>query len=247
VTDSRSSSLNPGERTLIVVPTYNERANITELLAKIFAHLPDAEVLVVDDKSPDGTADLVDELRETHSRLHLLRRDGPRGLGYAYTAGIRYGLDNGFDVIGTMDADLSHDPTHLPAMFGLLSNADVVIGSRYVRDGGTVNWSVYRVALSWTANKFASALLRIPAHDITSGFRLYRRGALEWLRTKEVKSTGYSFLAELLYRAYRGAKIVEHPIIFHDRTNGVSKLHRREIYLGAMNLMRLKFTREPRS
>jgi dolichol-phosphate mannosyltransferase len=244
VTDSRSSSLSFGERTLIVVPTYNESANMTELIAKIFAHLPDADVLVVDDQSPDGTAELVDKLRDAHSRLHLLRRGGPRGLGYAYTAGIRYGLDNEFTVIGTMDADLSHDPAHLPAMFALLSKADVVIGSRYIRDGGTVNWSVYRVALSWTANKFASALLRIPAHDITSGFRLYRRSALEWLRTTEIKSTGYSFLVELLFRACRGgAKIVEQPIIFHDRINGVSKLHRREIYLGAMNLMRLKFSR----
>ena len=244
MTDCRSSSLSAGERTLIVVPTYNEGANIPELIAKIFAHLPDADVLIVDDQSPDGTAELVDKLRDTHSRLHLLRRNGPRGLGYAYTAGIRYGLDNEFAVIGTMDADLSHNPAHLPGMLALLSNADVVIGSRYIRDGGTVNWSIYRVALSRTANKFASSLLRIPAHDITSGFRLYRRGALEWLRTTEIKSTGYSFLAELLYRAYRGgAKIVEHPIIFHDRINGVSKLRRREIYLGAMNLMRLKFSR----
>ncbi|MFN2622110.1 MAG: polyprenol monophosphomannose synthase [Chthoniobacterales bacterium] len=243
MTDSGSSSRSFGEQTLIVVPTYNESANIAELIAKIFAHLPEVHVLVVDDNSADGTAELVQKLRDTYSRLHLLRRDGARGLGHAYTAGIRHGLDNRFAVIGTMDADLSHDPAYLPAMFALLSNTDVVIGSRYVHDGGTVNWSVYRVALSWTANKFASALLQIPAHDITSGYRLYRRGALEWIHTTEVKSTGYSFLAELLYRAYRGgAKIAEHPIVFHDRTNGVSKLHRREIYLGAINLIRLKFS-----
>jgi dolichol-phosphate mannosyltransferase len=231
-------------RTLIVVPTYNESGNIVELVRRIFASLDHVHVLIVDDNSPDGTAEIVEQLRDSYPQLHLLRRDGERGLGRAYTAGIKYGLDNGFDVIGTMDADLSHDPAHLPAMRALIQNHDVVIGSRYVRDGGTVNWSVSRIALSWTANKFASVLLQVPAHDITSGYRLYRRGALEWIRTTEVKSTGYSFLGELLYRAHRGgARIAEHPIVFHDRTMGVSKLHRREIYLGAINLLRLRLSR----
>jgi dolichol-phosphate mannosyltransferase len=153
-------------------------------------------------------------------------------------------MDVGFEIIGTMDADLSHDPAYLPAMLALLRTHDVVIGSRYMRDGGTVNWSLYRILLSWLANKFAAFLLQIPAHDITSGYRLYRRHALEWIRTTEIKSTGYSFQGELLYRAYRaGARITEHPIVFHDRTMGVSKLHRSEIYLGALNLLRLRFSR----
>ena len=143
-----------------------------------------------------------------------------------------------------MDADLSHDPAYLPPMLALLERCDVVIGSRYIRDGGTVNWGIGRILLSWLANTFAAILLQIPAHDVTSGYRLYRRNALEWIRTTEVKSTGYSFLGELLYRAHRaGARIVEHPIIFHDRTLGVSKLHRREIYLGALNLLRLRFSK----
>jgi len=229
---------------LIVVPTYNESANIPELVRRIFAVLDHVHVLIVDDNSPDGTADVVERLCESHPRLHLQRRVGERGLGHAYTVGIRYGLDNGFQIIGTMDADLSHDPIHLPAMRALLHRSDVVIGSRYVRDGGTVNWTIRRILLSWTANTFAAALLQIPAHDITSGYRLYRRQALEWIRTSEVKSTGYSFLGELLYRAYRGgARIAEHPIVFHDRTMGISKLHRREIYLGAINLLRLRFSR----
>jgi dolichol-phosphate mannosyltransferase len=233
------------ERTLIVVPTYNESANVPELVRQIFANLDDdGDVLIVDDNSPDGTADIVERLREDHAHLHLLRRNDERGLGRAYTAGIHYGLENGFEIIGTMDADLSHDPAHLPAMRRLLQSNDIVIGSRYVRDGGTVNWTVGRIMLSWTANKFAAGLLQIPAHDITSGYRLYRRQALEWIRNTEVKSTGYSFLGELLYRAHRaGARIAEHPIVFHDRTMGVSKLHRREIYLGAINLLRLRFSR----
>jgi dolichol-phosphate mannosyltransferase len=232
------------ERTLIVVPTFNERANIGELLRGIFSQVNGIHALVVDDNSPDGTADFVESLKEPHPNLRILRRTDERGLGRAYTAGILYGLENGFHIIGTMDADLSHDPAYLPAMLESLGNNDVVIGSRYIPGGGTVNWGIHRRLLSWFANQFAATLLRVPAHDITSGYRLYRRDALEWIRDTEVKSTGYSFLGELLYRAYRGgARIAEHPIVFHDRTMGVSKLHRREIYLGALNLLRLRFSR----
>jgi dolichol-phosphate mannosyltransferase len=232
------------ERTLIVVPTFNERANIGELVRQMFAQLNDVHVLVVDDNSPDGTADFVADSSKDYRNLQVLRRPNERGLGRAYTAGILHGLANGFEIIGTMDADLSHDPAYLPAMLALLRNHDVVIGSRYVPGGGTVNWGLHRRLLSWFANRFASTLLQIPAHDITSGYRLYRRQTLEQLRTTEIKSTGYSFLGELLYRAYRsGARIAEQPIVFHDRTNGVSKLHRREIYLGAINLLRLRFSR----
>jgi dolichol-phosphate mannosyltransferase len=242
------STVAPAERfageTLIIVPTYNESSNIMDLVEKLFRHASHIHLLVVDDDSPDGTADLVEKLRATYPNARVLRRTGERGLGRAYTAGIHYGLDHGFEIIGTMDADLSHDPAYLPAMLGLLGRCDVVIGSRYIRDGGTVNWGMGRILLSWLANTFAAILLQLPAHDVTSGYRLYRRHALEWIRTTEVKSTGYSFLGELLYRAHRaGARIVEHPIIFHDRTLGVSKLHRREIYLGALNLLRLRFSR----
>lgn len=230
--------------TLIIVPTYNESSNITELIEKIFSQVNSVHLLVVDDDSPDGTADLVDKLRPRYPHLVLLRRTGQRGLGHAYTAGIHYALDNGFQIIGTMDADLSHDPAYLPPMLVRLGQCDIVIGSRYIRDGGTVNWGIGRILLSWLANTFAAILLQIPAHDITSGYRLYRRSAIEWIRATEVKSTGYSFLGELLFRAHRsGARIVEHPIIFHDRTLGVSKLHRREIYLGALHLFRLRFSR----
>lgn len=229
---------------LIIVPTYNESSNIAELVAKIFRNVSDAHLLVVDDDSPDGTAEIVEKLKSTYPRLALLRRHGERGLGRAYTEGIHRALDEGFQIVGTMDADLSHDPDYLPPMLALLGQCDVVIGSRYIRDGGTVNWGIGRILLSWLANTFAAVLLQIPAHDITSGYRLYRRHALEWIRTTELKSTGYSFLGELLYRAHRaGARIIEHPIIFHDRTLGVSKLHRREIYLGALNLLRLRFSR----
>lgn len=232
------------DSTVIIVPTYNESSNIAELIAKVFSNVKDVHLLVVDDDSPDGTAEIVEKLKASYPTLILLRRHGERGLGRAYTEGIHRALDEGFQIIGTMDADLSHDPAYLPSMLARLGQCDVVIGSRYIRDGGTVNWGTGRILLSWFANTFAAILLQIPAHDITSGYRLYRRHVLEWICTTEVKSTGYSFLGELLYRAHRaGARIVEHPIIFHDRTLGVSKLHRREIYLGALNLLRLRFSR----
>lgn len=247
MTDSRThppASIQPeAEQTLIVVPTYKEDSNIAQLVPLFFSHAGHAHLLVVDDDSPDGTAETVQKLMATYPNLGLLRRQGERGLGRAYTAGIRHGLENGFQVIGTMDADLSHNPAYLPNMLALLKTCDVVIGSRYIPDGGTVNWTIRRILLSWLANKFAATLLQIPAHDITSGYRLYRRNALEWMRTEEVRSTGYSFLAEVLYRAHLGgARIAEYPIIFHDRVLGLSKLHRREIYLGALNLLRLRFS-----
>lgn len=230
--------------TLLVVPTYNERANITELVTRFFACLENVHLVIVDDESPDGTAEVCEELQKSHPNLLLLRRKGQRGLGRAYLAGIAMGLERGFEIIGTMDADLSHDPAYLPRMLPLMETADVAIGSRYIRDAGTINWQLRRILLSWSANKYAAKLLKIPARDVTSGFRLYRRATLEKLRLSDVRASGYSFLVELLYRAHKtGAVIAESPIIFYDRTGGASKLHRSEIYRGALNLLRLRFSK----
>lgn len=229
---------------LIIVPTYNEATNIALLIPKVFSAVNDIHVLVVDDNSPDGTAQVCESLTKTYPNLQVLKRENAFGLGRAYVAGFEFALDHRFDVIGTMDADLSHDPACLPAMLKLIAQNDVVIGSRYISGGGTVNWPLRRIVLSWLANKFARTLLRVPAHDLTSGFRLYRRKALEWIEPREFKSDGYSFLVEILYRAHdRGARIGESPIVFHDRTNGQSKLHSREIYRGAFSLFKLRFAR----
>ena len=234
-----------GEPTLLVVPTYNERSNIDELVTRFFACVENVHLLIVDDESPDGTAERCEELQRQYPNLQLLRRKGERGLGRAYLAGIRWGLEHGFQIVGTMDADLSHDPAYLPRMLRMIEDADVVIGSRYIRDGGTINWQIRRILMSWLANKYAARLLHIPAHDLTSGYRLYRRRTLEALDPADVKSTGYSFLVELLFRAHKsGARIAECPIVFYDRTLGVSKLHRREIYCGAFNLLVLRFARK---
>ncbi|HEX9458548.1 MAG TPA: polyprenol monophosphomannose synthase [Thermoanaerobaculia bacterium] len=233
------------EPTLLVVPTFNESSNIGELIERFFTYVQNVHLLVVDDHSPDGTADIVEGLQQKYPNLLLLRRTGEKGLGRAYLAGISTGLEKQFQIIGTMDADLSHDPAYLPLMLTMIESADVVIGSRYIRDGGTINWQIRRVLLSWLANKYAAKLLRIPAHDLTSGYRLYRRGTIERLQLKSMKSTGYSFLVELLYRAHAtGAKIAESPIVFYDRTMGASKLRSREIYIGALNLFLLRLLKK---
>lgn len=229
------------ESALVVTPTFNESANVRELIERFFQYVENVHLLVVDDNSPDGTADICQALCSSYPGLQVLRRTGPRGLGFAYLAGLRHGLEEGYKTIGSMDADLSHDPAYLPRMLALLEHSDVVIGSRYIRDGGTVNWGIRRILLSWLANKYAARLLGIPAHDLTSGFRLYRHATLDALGLDHVKSTGYSFLVELLYRAHKaGARITESPIIFYDRAIGASKLRSREIYLGAYRLFSLK-------
>lgn len=229
----------------MIVPTFNERENIPKLIRHFFLQLEEAHLLVVDDNSPDDTASVCEGLFPQYPNLHILRREGQRGLGLAYLAGMNWALERDFGIIGTMDADLSHDPVHLPRMFSVLKDSDIVIGSRYIRDGGTINWKIRRILLSWLANKYAAKLLGIPAHDLTSGFRLYRRKALGSLQLERVKSTGYSFLVELLYRAHKlQAAIAESPIIFFDRTLGVSKLQSREIYWGAFNLLRLRCSKD---
>lgn len=228
-----------------MTPTYDERENLETLVGSLFRTAPEVDLLVVDDDSPDGTADLCQELSAEWPRLHLLRRRGPRALGKAYVAGLRYGLEHGYEVIGTMDADLSHAPRHVPALLAEVdAGADVAIGSRYVPDGGTLNWGLGRVLLSRTANRFSAALLSLPAHDVTSGFRFYRAGVLRRAGLDRIRSTGYSFLVELLFRAHStGARIAEVPIVFHDRRMGRSKLRTREIYLGAWRLLGLRFGR----
>lgn len=236
------------QRTAIVSPTYNEASNLRALVEGFFASLPSATLLIVDDSSPDGTAQLCRELQARHPGLQLLVRDGPRGLGRAYLAGFAWALERGFEVIGSMDADLSHAPARLPALLAATAHHDVVVGSRYVKDGGTVNWSLRRVLLSWLANRFAGLLLRLPARDVTSGFRLYRAAALARLDLGSITSSGYSFLVELLYRLHvLGASIGEVPIVFCDRTLGRSKLGVREIYVGAFRVLALRARVSPRS
>jgi dolichol-phosphate mannosyltransferase len=202
--------------------------------------------VVVDDRSPDGTGQVVTDFSKNISpNVFLIEREGERGLGHAYRAGLRYGLDNKYDILITMDADMSHNPVHLPSILSAIQDHDLVVGSRYIRDGGTINWSIRRILLSWLANKFARFLLRLKGGDLTSGFRAYRRTILETIHLEQVKSNGYSYLVEMIFWAHRNnARVTEVPIIFFDRTLGKSKISKREVYRGVFTLLRLRFSRK---
>ncbi len=226
---------------LIAVPTYNERENLPSLVAGVFAALPHAQVLVVDDDSPDGTAALCRELMAQYAGLDLMVRRGQRGLGGALIAGYKEGLARGAPVVGSMDCDLSHDPADLPAMLALLADHDVAAGSRYMPGGGTVGWGLHRKLLSWSANRFAATMLGLRLRDLTTNFRLVRAAQLRRVALDDIVSSGYSFQVEILYRlVMSGARIAEHPIIFTDRRAGQSKMSPAEIGGGMVSLLRLR-------
>jgi apolipoprotein N-acyltransferase len=215
-------------RVLVVLPTFNERATIRRVLEGVLAVGSTVNALVIDDNSPDGTGDYVAELSTTEPRVSLHRRPGKQGLASAYMTGFRKGVDEGYDVVVEMDADLSHRPQDLPRLLEAVASYDMVIGSRYVPGGEVTNWSKARVALSKGGNAYARAMLRFPIADATSGFRAYRRGVLQSLLQDGTTSEGYAFQIELAYRAWRsGFSVGEVPIQFHERQHGRSKLSRR--------------------
>jgi dolichol-phosphate mannosyltransferase len=218
------------DRALIIVPTYNERENVPRVVAEFLAPVPGSELLFVDDASPDGTGELLDELAAGDPRIHVLHRPGKLGLGTAYIDGFRWALarDDAYAFVIEMDADFSHDPRYLPRMVELArGGADVVVGSRYVAGGGTINWGVGRQLISRAGGNYARTILGMHVRDMTAGFVCYRRQALEALDLSSVKSNGYSFQIEMKYRAHQaGLQIVEMPIVFEDRRVGQSKMSR---------------------
>lgn len=227
-------------RVAILIPTYNERENIEPLVRAIAAQLPAAQIAVIDDQSPDGTAQWVSELQAAVPQLNLILRTRERGFAPSYLDGFRWALGGGFEAIVTMDADLSHDPKHLPMLVGALDSADVAVGSRYVRGGGVQNWPLYRRAFSQAANLVARVLTGVPVHDVTSGYQAYRRAVLEAIGFEDIRTNGYGFLFELKYRAHRkGFRIVEVPIVFVERRAGASKLSRRHIFEALWLVLRL--------
>jgi glycosyltransferase involved in cell wall biosynthesis len=212
---------------LAVVPTYNEAGSVAELARRALAADGRLQLLVVDDGSPDGTAALVKRLQAGEPRLHLLERAAKQGLGAAYRAGFDWGLSRGYDVLLEMDADLSHPPERLPALLDGLAGADLVIGSRYVPGGRTVNWSRAREAISRGGNTYVRLALRVPVHDCTAGYRAYRREVLEELPVEAVRSNGYCFQVEMAHKAWQeGFRVAEVPITFTERASGVSKMSR---------------------
>ena len=217
------------DRALIIVPTYNERENVPRVVAEFLAPVPGSELLFVDDASPDGTGELLDQLAARDDRVHVLHRPGKLGLGTAYIDGFRWALARrAYDYVIEMDADFSHDPRYLPRMVELArEGADVVVGSRYVAGGGTQNWGAGRKLISRAGGTYARTILGMGVRDMTAGYVCYRRQALEALDLEAVKSNGYSFQIEMKYRAHlAGLKIVEVPIVFEDRRVGQSKMSR---------------------
>jgi dolichol-phosphate mannosyltransferase len=215
-------------RALVVIPTYNEIESIQGVIARVLAADQRADVLVVDDSSPDGTGDLVAGMAAEQARVHLLRRAAKQGLGVAYRAGFAWGIQRGYDALVEMDADMSHPPERLPALLDGLDRADLVIGSRYVPGGATVNWSPLRKLISRGGNAYVRLALGLPVHDATAGYRAYRREVLEALPVSAVASNGYCFQVEMAHRTWReGFRVVEVPITFTERARGVSKMSQR--------------------
>lgn len=212
-------------RVTVVVPTYNEAGNIETLVAAVRQVLPAAQVLVVDDASPDGTADLAESVGRSLGQVEVVRRAAKDGLGAAYRFGLRRAIDDGAEVCVQMDADLSHDPAALPALVACVEHgADLAIGSRYVPGGITLNWPRRRRLVSRWGNRYAAGVLGLAVNDATAGYRAYRTTALERMRFDNVQAEGYGFQIEMTYRLVRlGGRIVEFPITFRDRTAGDSK------------------------
>ena len=230
-------------RTLVVVPTYNERENIERLCEAILAQGRGVEVLVVDDNSPDGTGEIARRLGRATGRVHLLGRPGKLGLGTATVAGYRWALERGHERVITIDADFSHPPEAIPAMLEASRSSDVVIGSRYVPGGGHKDWPRRRVLLSSLSNLVARSALRLEPADCTGAFRCVRRSVLERIAFENIVSRGYSFQEEMLWHCSgRGLRFAEVPILFVDRRRGSSKISFREVYGGMATVLRLMFT-----
>jgi dolichol-phosphate mannosyltransferase len=236
-------ALATGEKGLVIVPTYNESENVTRIVPLILQQDPRLEVLVVDDNSPDGTGRLADEMAAADPRVHVLHRAGKEGLGRAYLAGFRWALERAYDYIFEMDADFSHDPAHLPEFLAAIQGADLVLGSRY-RDGKVtvVNWPMTRLMLSYGANIYARAVTGLRLGDGTGGFKCFRRRVLEAIPLDQVRSNGYAFQIEMSFRAWkRGFRIAEIPIVFHDRTEGESKMSKRIVREAIWMVWRLRW------
>ena len=234
-------------KTLIIIPTYNERQNIEPLFEAIFTVNNDVNILIVDDNSPDKTYELVEELSQNlyKDRVFLLRRAGKLGLGTAYVAGFKWALERGYDYIMEMDADFSHNPIYINDFLREIKTADLVIGSRYVHGGGVVNWGIGRKFISRGGGIYSRIILGIPVNDVTGGYKCFRREVLESIDLDSVKSNGYSFQIEMNYRTYlKGFRIKEVPIIFEDRRVGQSKMSRKIFMEAIMMVWRLRLAKD---
>ena len=229
-------------KTLLIIPTYNEANNILEVLDEVLSlNIDHLDVLIVDDNSPDGTADRVKKYSQNYSNIFLKEREGKLGLGTAYIAGFEYAIENKYDYVFEMDADLSHDPKVIPEFLKAIEEADLVIGSRYLTGVNVINWPLMRLFISVMASKYTRIITGLPVHDCTSGFKCFRREVLEKIPLHEVSSSGYSFQIEMNFKAWkRGFRIKEVPIIFYDRTVGTSKMSKKIIVEAIFLVWKLK-------
>ncbi|HZV35950.1 MAG TPA: polyprenol monophosphomannose synthase [Verrucomicrobiae bacterium] len=214
-------------KTLVIVPTYNEKDNLPPLTKRLLGLPVPVELLVVDDNSPDGTGKLADELAAKHPEIHVLHRSQKQGLGRAYCAGFAWALEHGYEFIMEMDGDFSHDPDDIPKFIAAAQNADLVLGSRYKDGIRVINWPLRRLMLSTTAAKYVQVITGMPFTDPTGGFKCFRRRALESINLNAIQSNGYSFQIEMTHKIWRqGMRVVEVPIIFTERVQGKSKMSR---------------------
>jgi dolichol-phosphate mannosyltransferase len=215
-------------KTLIIIPTYNESTNIATIVPQILAKDQTIDVLVVDDNSPDGTGKIVDKMAVENSRIEIIHRPKKSGLGTAYKTGFKYALEKGYDYIFEMDADFSHDPKYIPHFLEAIKEADLVLGSRYIKGVNVINWPMSRLLLSYCANVYTRWVIGLPVRDSTGGFKCFRREVLESINLDKVKSNGYAFQIEMSFRAWKkGFRLKEIPIIFEDRREGQSKMSKK--------------------
>ncbi len=215
-------------KTLIIIPTYNEAKNIKRLIEEIFKLDLDINILIIDDNSPDGTGNIVEEVAKRDHKVNLIKREGKMGLGTAYVTGFKYAIDNKYDYIFEMDADFSHDPKEIPNFLEKIKECDLVIGSRYIKGVNVINWPLRRLILSYGANIYTRFITGLPIKDSTSGYKCFKRKVLENIDLNSIHSGGYSFQIEMNYKTWKkDFKIAEIPIIFVDRTEGKSKMSKK--------------------
>ena len=228
---------------LVIIPTYNERDNIEAIIDAVFEALPQGEILIIDDGSPDGTGDMVEERTKNEPRLHLMRREGKAGLGTAYLAGFRWALEREYTHIFEMDADFSHDPKDLPRLLEATNDADLALGSRWVKGGGTIGWPLKRKLISRGGSFYARTVLGVKIRDLTGGFKCFRRETLEAIDLDHVGAVGYGFQIELTWRVLqKGLKVVEVPIQFTERQKGQSKMSGTIFKEAALLVWKLRFS-----
>ena len=228
-------------KTLIISPTYNEKKNIQSLVKKVLKLNNNYDLLIIDDNSPDGTSDMVQELQKDYHNLYLEKREKKAGLGTAYIFGFKWALKRNYEAIVQIDADLSHDPADIPRLVSNLDNYQLVIGSRYIKGVSVVNWPIRRLIISYGANVYSSIITGMPIKDCTGGFKAWRREVLESINLNKIRSQGYSFQIEMNFRAWiKKFKIHEEPIIFVDRTIGESKMSKKIMHEAIWMVWRLR-------